>query len=87
MYFLYILKCSDDSLYTGITNDISKRIANHNSGNGSKYVRSRLPAELVYAEEFETKSEAMKRETQIKGWSREKKTNLIRCGHSGDQHQ
>lgn len=73
MYFLYILKCRDNSLYTGITNDLAKRLETHKKGKGSKYVLSRLPFELVYTENFETKSEALKREIEIKSWSREAK--------------
>ena len=77
MWFVYILKCVDNSYYTGITNDIKKRLANHSSKNGSKYVASRLPFELVYKEEYETKSGAAKREAQIKGWSHDKKETEV----------
>jgi putative endonuclease len=73
MHYIYILKCSDDSLYTGYAVDILSRLEKHNSGKGSKYVRSRLPAVLVYSEEFEDKITAMKREYEIKSWSRGKK--------------
>ncbi len=73
MYFVYVLLCSDKSLYTGFTTDLEQRVRVHNEGNGSKYVRSRLPAKLIYSKRFKTKSEALKREHQIKSWSRAKK--------------
>ena len=77
MYYIYILKCSDKSLYTGYTNDIKKRVKNHNLGKGSKYVRSRLPAVLIYSEEFEDKVSAMQREYEIKTWSRDVKIKKL----------
>jgi putative endonuclease len=77
MHYIYILKCSDDSLYTGYAVDIESRLKKHNSGKGSKYVRSRLPAVLVYSEEFEDKITAMKREYEIKSWSRVKKIKKL----------
>lgn len=73
----YILKCSDDSLYTGWTNDIRHRLKMHNEGKGAKYTRGRGPVELVYLEEFETKQEAMSREAKIKQLSRKEKLLLI----------
>ena len=73
----YILKCSDGTLYTGWTNDITKRLESHNSGQGSKYTRSRLPVEPVYREEFETKEEAMSREWHLKRLTRQEKLRLI----------
>ena len=76
-WFVYILQCRDNSFYIGITNDIPKRIILHNSGKGSKYVRSKLPAKLIYSEEYNSKSEARKREIQLKGWTRNKKKLLI----------
>ena len=77
MYTLYILKCSDNSLYTGITNDLKNRLEAHRSGNGSKYVRARLPFDVVYTEELENRSEASKREYEIKSWSREEKIEKL----------
>lgn len=77
MYYVYILKCCDKTLYCGYTNDVEKRFETHQSGKGAKYTRGRLPLELVYTEEFETKSEAMKRECEIKKMSREKKMEII----------
>ncbi|MDD3647388.1 MAG: GIY-YIG nuclease family protein [Candidatus Dojkabacteria bacterium] len=77
MYYIYILLCKDNSLYTGFTTDIAKRLEDHRSGRGSKYVRSRLPVKLIYSERFRSKSRAMKREAQIKGWRREDKIENI----------
>lgn len=71
--WVYILRCSDGTLYTGWTNDIEKRLAAHNKGIGSKYTRGRTPVELIFKEEFETKEEAMSRETVIKSLKRSKK--------------
>jgi len=78
LYHVYILRCADGSLYTGITKDVTRRLNEHNSKRGSAYVRSRLPAKLVYKEPCKTKSEALKREAEIKSWPRERKLNLIR---------
>lgn len=78
MNYVYILKCSDNTLYTGYTNDLTNRLKAHNNGNGAKYTRGRLPVELVYFEQYETKSEAMKREYFIKQLTREEKMNLIK---------
>ena len=65
-HYCYILECSDKTLYTGYTNDLSKRIKAHNSGKGAKYTRGRRPCKLVYYETFNSKSEAMRREYYIK---------------------
>ena len=75
--YTYILKCADDTLYCGWTNDLEKRLKVHNDGKGAKYTRSRLPVTLVYYEEFETAKEAQKREYQIKKLSRKEKLKLI----------
>ncbi len=77
MWYLYILRLSDDSLYTGITKDVERRIQQHEEGNGSKYVRSRLPCELVHVEKMEDRSEALKREAEIKSWRKKKKERLV----------
>ena len=79
MNYVYMLKCKDESLYTGWTNNLEKRIKAHNNGKGAKYTRVRLPVELVYYEEFEDKIEAMKREYQIKQLSRKEKLEMIGC--------
>ena len=77
MNYTYIVKCSDETLYTGWTNDLEKRIEMHNSGKGAKYTKARLPVELVYYEAFDTKEEAMSREWHIKRLSRSEKQKLI----------
>jgi len=77
-YYVYILKCSDDTLYTGITTDVLRRVKEHNSSKkGAKYTKLRRPVELVYSEESHDRSSASKREYQIKKFSREKKMELI----------
>ncbi|KZL90038.1 GIY-YIG nuclease family protein [Clostridium magnum] len=76
MNYVYILKCSDGTLYTGYTNNLKKRLEVHNRGKGAKYTRCRLPVELVYFEEYSTKSEATKREYAIKQLTRESKIKL-----------
>ena len=75
--YVYILECSDGSLYTGWTTDIDARVATHNSGKGAKYTRARLPVKLVYHEEFGDKQTAQAREREIKKLSREDKLVLI----------
>ncbi|MGN8801064.1 GIY-YIG nuclease family protein [Candidatus Merdisoma sp. HCP28S3_D10] len=77
MNYTYILRCGDDSLYTGWTNHLTKRVADHNAGRGAKYTKAHLPVELVYYEIFDTKEEAMKRECAIKKLSRPQKERLI----------
>lgn len=75
--FVYILKCSDQTFYTGWTTDLDNRISTHNRGKGAKYTRARLPVQLIYYETFEDKSSAMKREYEIKHLSRKDKEDLI----------
>jgi putative endonuclease len=77
MWYVYILKCSDDTLYTGITNNLEKRIQTHNIGKGAKYTRGRGPVTLEVSFEFETKSLALKEEYRIKQLTRENKFKLI----------
>ena len=79
-HFIYIVRCKDGSLYAGYAKDIEQRIAKHNSGQGAKYTKIRRPVELVYQEVFDTKSEAMKREYEIKTFSRQEKLQLISEG-------
>ncbi|QCT73592.1 GIY-YIG nuclease family protein [Eubacterium sp. AM05-23] len=76
-HYVYILKCKDNSLYTGWTTDIEKRLKAHNSGKGAKYTKSRKPVVLVYKEEFDSKSDALRREAAIKKLTREQKLELI----------
>ena len=78
MYFVYMLECSDKSLYTGITNDISKRLCAHKNGTASKYTRAKKALRMVYSEKHTSKSSALKREIEIKKWSREKKLAYIK---------
>ena len=77
MNYTYIVKCSDGSLYTGWTNNLEKRIKDHNAGRGAKYTKARRTVVLVYKEEFPTKQEAMKREWEIKRLSRKEKLSMI----------
>lgn len=74
--YVYILRCADNTLYTGWTNDIDARVKAHNEGRGAKYTRSRRPATLVYLEELPTKSEALRREYAIKKLTRAQKEAL-----------
>jgi putative endonuclease len=78
MYYTYLAECADKTLYCGYTDDVKNREKVHNSGKGAKYTRSRLPVKIVYYEEFETKSEALKREHAIKKLTREEKEKLIK---------
>ncbi|UJL46464.1 GIY-YIG nuclease family protein [Virgibacillus sp. NKC19-16] len=75
---VYILKCGDNSLYTGYTNDLENRLNKHKEGNGAKYTRGRGPFQVVFVEKFSSKEEAMQREYQIKQLSRNEKFKLIR---------
>ena len=84
MYYLYILECSDSSLYTGITADLDRRIKEHNSSEfGAKYTSTRRPVKLVYSKKFSDRSRASKEEARIKKLSREEKLELIK-NHSRD---
>ena len=76
-WYLYILRCGDGTLYTGITTDVEARLEMHRSGKGAKYTRGRGPLELVYREECENHSQALKRELTVKAMSREEKQSLI----------
>jgi putative endonuclease len=76
-WYVYILRCGDDTLYTGSTDDIARRLTAHNSGKGAKYTRGRGPLELVYSEELPTHSDALKREIAIKRLTRKEKLMLI----------
>ena len=80
MWYVYILECKNGDLYTGITNNIERRIEDHKQGNGGRFTKVFGVNKLLYKEEFKAKAEAVKRETQIKGWTRRKKLALI----SGD---
>ncbi|MBW4829033.1 MAG: GIY-YIG nuclease family protein [Clostridiaceae bacterium] len=77
MCYIYILECSDKTLYTGWTNNLEKRIKTHSKGKGAKYTRARLPVKLVYFEKYNDKISAQKREYEIKQMSRKEKLKLI----------
>ncbi|MBU5590420.1 GIY-YIG nuclease family protein [Clostridium sp. MSJ-4] len=81
MCYVYILKCSDNTLYTGWTVNLEKRLSTHSKGKGAKYTRCRLPVELVYFEKYLDKVSAQKREYEIKQLTRLKKLNLIERGY------
>ncbi|MEP7163915.1 MAG: GIY-YIG nuclease family protein [Ferruginibacter sp.] len=77
-YFVYILKCCDDSYYTGVTNNLEKRLAEHNNGDSNtSYTFKRRPVKLIFSQQFHDIQQAIALEKQIKGWSRKKKEALI----------
>lgn len=80
MCYVYIVRCADQTLYTGWTNDLKRRVAAHNNGQGAKYTRARRPVELVYAEACRDKGSALRREWQIKRLRAEQKRQLISSG-------
>lgn len=77
MNYTYILECKDGTYYTGWTNNLDKRLKDHNGGKGAKYTKARLPVSLIYYEEYETKEEAMRREYTIKCMTRSEKCKLV----------
>jgi predicted GIY-YIG superfamily endonuclease len=77
-WLLYVLKCRDNTLYTGITIDVSRRVQQHNSGSASRYTRSRLPVKLIFSEPCRSRSQALKKEYAMKRLSREKKEEYLR---------
>ena len=77
--YTYILKCKDGTYYTGWTNNLEKRLKDHNEGRGAKYTKARLPVSLIYYEEFQAKEEAMRREYAIKRMTRCEKENLMKA--------
>ena len=81
-FFVYILECADASLYVGCTNNLQKRLRQHNESKcGAHYTKLRRPVVLKFTEAFETLKEAMARESEIKGWRREKKSSLIKLSY------
>lgn len=76
--YVYMLECADGTLYTGWTNDLEKRVVSHNVGTGAKYTRARLPVKMIWYEECEDKSAALKREVEIKKMPRRKKQELAK---------
>ncbi|MBT4857296.1 GIY-YIG nuclease family protein [Candidatus Uhrbacteria bacterium] len=77
-WYVYIVKCADETLYTGVAVDLAKRIKTHNEGKGAKYTRARLPVKLQWSEKLENESLAKKREAEIKKWSRKAKLNFLK---------
>ena len=76
-YYVYMLRCNDNSIYTGMTNNLENRVKVHNSGKGAKYTRSRKPVKLIYSETLPDRSSALKREAEIKKLTREQKEALL----------
>ena len=76
-HYIYVLQCADDTLYTGYTTDVDRRVAEHAAGEGAKYTRGRTPVEVVHVEAFDSKSGALRREHEIKSMSRDRKESLI----------
>lgn len=76
--YTYILECKDGTYYTGWTNNLEKRLKDHNEGRGAKYTKARLPVSLIYYEEFQTKEEAMRREYAIKHMTRKEKEKIMK---------
>ena len=77
MHYVYVVECSDGTLYTGYTTDVERRVEEHNAGEGAKYTRGRTPVKVVHTEEFEDRGEAMSREATIKDMSHEEKEGLV----------
>ena len=84
VYYGYILRCADGTLYTGSTSDLAAREATHNAGRGAKYTAGRRPVRIVYSEEYESRSAAQSREYELKCWTRAQKEALIAA--NGPQH-
>lgn len=80
-YHIYIARCADGTLYTGYCKDLMEREVKHNAGEGAKYTRNKRPVKIIYSESFVNRSEAMKREAEIKSWPLQKKEQLIASGH------
>ena len=78
MYFVYLLRCKDGSLYTGITTDLERRLEEHKNGTGAKYTRGKKAGRIVYSEKKRNRSTASKREAEIKSWTRAEKLALVK---------
>jgi putative endonuclease len=76
-HYVYVLRCADDTLYTGYTTDVQRRVREHDAGEGAKYTRGRTPVELVHVEAFDSRSAALSREHEIKQLSRTEKDDLV----------
>jgi predicted GIY-YIG superfamily endonuclease len=79
-WFVYVVRCRDGSLYTGVSTDVEDRVATHNAGRGARYTRSRRPVEVVHVEKKRSRSYALKREAAIKALPREEKLRLVGAG-------
>jgi putative endonuclease len=77
LWYVYVVRCADGSLYTGISTDVPARVAAHNAGRGARYTRSRRPVELVHTERKRSQSTALRREAAIKAWPRDRKLTLV----------
>lgn len=80
MHYVYVVECSDGSLYTGYTTDPERRVAEHNAGDGARYTRGRTPVDLVHVESFDDRADALAREYEVKQLSRREKERLVRRG-------
>jgi putative endonuclease len=78
-WFVYLLRCSDDSIYTGISTDIDARVTAHNQGKGASYTSGRRPVSLIYQEKHPNRSSASRREAEIKNWRREQKEKFVQA--------
>ena len=85
-WVVYMLKCNDSSIYTGISNNLNRRLVTHANGNGSKYVRARLPFKLIYTEERLSRSKAIKREIEIKKLDKKNKELLVKSYNKKRSH-
>jgi len=81
MYYFYIVRCKDGSLYSGVTKDLTARLKRHNQGKASKYTKNRRPVILIYKEEFDTLSAVRLRENEVKNWRKEKRERLVGFPH------
>jgi len=77
MYYVYLMKCKDGTMYTGITTNVTRRFEEHRNGRGGHYTRSHTVEKILYTEKYKTRSEALKREAEIKSWRRAKKLKLV----------
>ncbi len=78
MYYVYLMLCDDDSIYTGITTDVARRFEEHKNGTGGRYTRSHKVVRVIYSEQLADRSQALKREAEIKAWPKTKKMELIK---------
>lgn len=87
MYYVYLLKCGDGTIYTGITTDIPRRFKEHKSGKGGHYTSSRKAVKILHTEKQKDRSSAQKREAEIKGWRREQKLHFVRGAAKGKKEK